>query len=183
MKETLSKIPKLYRQGKAESKIYPYTGMKKPRLEMVDYSLETPLTVEDTAKVFKTYQKKMVKRMRDFLIEARRMDKKFIHVLEKLNELGVTVDSLGVSALSSEQILNKRRRARSAQLTIDAHKGDMKLRGSIVMTPASIRLQLDSDKYYGTVYAMTYYKTLVVKDFYLVAMVKYEKRDSRHDFI
>ena len=123
------------------------------------------------------YKGKMVKRMERFLGESRRIDAKVKQIFDKAEELGYKIESVKMW----KNVNPRRRKTPPLTFQIIAKRGDMVLRGTMTIKPATIHFSLDRDNSYCdrmAVLSIKYFRTLCVKDNYLPVLVKAEPQDN-----
>ena len=125
------------------------------------------------------FQGKMTRRMKVFLEESQKMDTKVQELLAKATEIGVAVQKLDMSATELADYNNSRKRAKSLHFTVTAKRGIHELYGALNITPASMKLILNSEvlQHHSRrgfplpLISITYYRTIAVRDNYLTALV------------
>ena len=138
------------------------------------------LTVAETLALASTFKKKAVRRMKGFYEESQRIDKKLPEMLEKATACGFIIDKIEANTYITSQLNNYRRKTKNVSFTILAHRDDYVMEGTISITPASMQMELRCDAlkavttktgWHLPLFKMTYYRTLVVHDNYLAALV------------
>jgi len=138
------------------------------------------LTTAETLALATAFKKKAVRRMKGFYEESLRIDKKLPEMLEKAAACGFVIDKIEANTYLTSQLLNYRRKTKNVSFVIAAHRDAYKMEGTISITPASMQLELRCDAlktvttksgWHLPLFKMTYYRTLVVHDNYLAALV------------
>lgn len=136
------------------------------------------LSTDNVKELTGFYADKMEKRLKIFYTESKRIEKKVQAVFDHLKELEVTLDKTDVDPKVVGRLLNPRTRKMSYQINVEATHPNMKLEGTMVISPASVKLSLHSPgiTLKDPVIFMRYYRKLFVKNNIFVALVKGEKR-------
>ena len=185
--KAIATIPSLCIKGKTAL----VTGFKgKKQLVMGSHGGEQPIKAVDVDKVIGMYQKKSISRMKSFYQEAQRMDKKFAEIIDKLAEMGVKIDSLGVNALDNLKVMSARKRSKAVHFNIRAHRQSVALYGTWTVTPASMKVSLYNSDRMGwahsfggrhETYYVVYYKNLVVRNNFIANQLSQVGKQSTVD--
>lgn len=152
---------------------YWYKGSLKTKMGYeVDFG-EKEIDPQLTDKLVKFYKQRMVLRMERFHFEAKRMDKKVKEIHKALANLGVVITKTVVTKRNVDLVTHHRKRSKGLLLTIEAYRERLRLKGSMRITPASIRLGLVADgwAYEKPTFEVVYYRSMVVRDNLLATMV------------
>ncbi len=141
---------------------------------------EILLTEPDVEKHILFFKKKATKRMKAFFEESCRMDKKFPEMLAKCQELGITLTQIQTTDVNTEDLMNGRKKTKGLSFNVEAIRQGHQLRGFLTVSPASMRLELNSDTLRGPrtqsgfqlpIFRATYYRTLNIRDNFLSSLV------------
>lgn len=144
-------------------------------------STTNEFNLEEATGLVSSFKKKTVRRMKAFYEESQRMDKKFPELVAKAKELGIEIVKITANSVNVEDVKNGRKKNKGGfSFDVLATREKYRLEGQLAVTPASMRLELNSPQLNGVrtksgfplpLLKITYYRTLNVRDNWLPALL------------
>lgn len=142
-------------------------------------STDKPIALDSLQKLSSVFQKKASSKLKTFYLESQRLNTKIPELFAKLEECGIQLDNMTVNSVAEEDLLNFRKRARGLTFKVAGMRYTHKVCGEVVISPASIKIELHSrdlpavttrNGFRLPLFSITYYRTLNVRDNYLIAL-------------
>lgn len=155
-------------------------GRREEKQQELTKRLNAPLKEVDPLKLLSSYKKKAVTKMKRFYVESTKMDSKLPRLLEATRAAGLIIDKIVINSYEEECLLNYRKKTRALTFQVEAHRDHYTFNGALTVTPASMKLILNSPELNSirtkTGFSLphfqaSYYRTLVIKDNYLPAII------------